>query len=182
MPTPSSDEFVDARSLHSTCPPEDERPSGRRTSQSEGFLNDDAIAALVVNQQPTPPSDSQRSPGPSEPYSNDQRIKQITMAEEMQTSSSEILSPVSIEDTQEENDQSEHHASSCGYSGGSSSMSNEFSNVRVRSRWPLIFISKNRIDLLGSLLRPHRPHSCAPVASSTGHSSLSVKFMMYKSR
>jgi glucose-induced degradation protein 4 len=132
MPTPSSDEFMDARSMHSTCPPEDERPSGRRTPQTEGFLDDDVVAAPAVIQQPTPPpSESQRSPGPSEPYSNEQRMKQIAMAEEMQTSSTEILSPVSIEDTQEETEQSEHHASGSGYTGGSSSMSNEFSNVRV---------------------------------------------------
>jgi hypothetical protein len=134
MPTPSSDEFMDVRSLHSTCPPEDERPIGRRASQSDGFLDDDVVASPIVNQQPTPPpSDSQRSPGPSEPYSNDQRIKQIAMAEEIQASSSEILSPVSIEETQEESEHAEHHASSSRYSGGSSSMSNEFSNVRVRS-------------------------------------------------
>jgi hypothetical protein len=54
------------------------------------------------------------------------------MAQDMQTLSSEILSPVSMEDTQEESEQSEHRGSSGGYSGSSSSMSNDFSNVRVR--------------------------------------------------
>jgi hypothetical protein len=134
MPTPSSDEFVDARSLHNTCPPEDERPSGWRTSEGDGIRDEDAVAALDVIQQPTPPpSESQRSPGLSDINTNDQRIMQIAMGEEMQTSSSEILSPVSMEDTQEESEQSEHRGSSGGYTGGSSSMSNEFSNVRVCS-------------------------------------------------
>jgi hypothetical protein len=133
MPTPSSDEFVDARSLHSTCPPEDERPSGRRTSEGDGTRNENAVAASDVIQQPTPPpSETHRSPGTSDTYSNDQRTKQIAMAQDMQTLSSEILSPVSMEDTQEESEQSEHRGSSGGYSGGSSSMSNDFSNVRVR--------------------------------------------------
>jgi hypothetical protein len=133
MPTPSSDEFVDARSLHSTCPPEDERPSGWRTTEGDGIRNDDAVAAPDMIQQLSPsPSESQRSPALSDTYSNDQRIKQITMTEEMQISSSEILSPVSMEDTQEESEQSEHRGSTGGYTGGSSSMSNDFSNIRVR--------------------------------------------------
>jgi len=132
MPTPSSDGFVDARLLHSTCPPEDERPSGWRTSEGDVVRDEDAVAASDVIQQPTPPpSESQRSPGLSDAYPNEQRIKQITMAEEMRTSSTEILSPVSMEDTQEESEQSEHRGSSGGYTGGSSSMSNDFSNVRV---------------------------------------------------
>jgi glucose-induced degradation protein 4 len=133
MPTPSSDEFVDARSLHSTCPPEDERPSGRRTSEGDGARNENAVAASDAIQQPTPPpSETYRSPGPSDTYSNDQRTKQMAMSPDMQTSSSEIPSPVSMEDTQEESEQSEQRGSSGGYSGGSSSMSNDFSNVRVR--------------------------------------------------
>lgn len=141
MPTPSSAEFVDTRTLHSICPPDDDRSSGRIISQVDGFQDNDAVAAPVANQQPTPPpSESRRSPGPSEPYSNDQRFKQISMSEEIQISPSEILSPVSVEDAQEESEQAEHHTSGSGYSGGSSSMSNEFSNIRVRSRPPRVLI------------------------------------------
>lgn len=133
MPTPSSDEFVNSRPLHGSCPPEDERPSGWRTSEGESARNEDAVAAPDMMQQPTPPpSETQRSPGPSDTYSNDQCIKQIVMADEIRASSSEILSPVSMEDTQEENDQSEHRRPGGGYSGSSSSMSNDFSNIRVR--------------------------------------------------
>ena len=147
MPTPSSDEFVDARSLHSTCPPDDERPIEWRTSEGDGIRDEDAVAAPDVIQQPSPsPSESQRSPGPADTYSNDQCIKQIAMAEEMQTSSSEILSPVSMEDTQEESEQSEHRGSSGGYTGGSSSMSNDFSNVRVRLSCSSCFLERNAID------------------------------------
>lgn len=143
MPTPSSDEFVDARSLHSTCPPEDERPSGWRTSEVDGIRDEDAVAGLGVTQQPTPPSsESQRSPGPSDTYLNDQHTMQTAMVEDMQTSSSEILSPVSMEDTQEESEQSEHRGSSGGYSGGSSSMSNDFSNIRVRLSYSTSLLMK----------------------------------------
>jgi hypothetical protein len=183
MPTPSSDEFVDARSLHNTCPPEDERPSGWRTSEGDDIPDDDAAAEPDVIQQPTPPpSESQRSPGPSNIYSNDQRIKQTIMAEEMQTSSSEILSPVSIEDTQEENEQSEHRGSSSGYTRGSSSMSNDFSNIRVRISLPPGFLKKNGIDRLHSLLLLHLPHSCGRGANFMGRSNPSVKYMMYRLR
>jgi glucose-induced degradation protein 4 len=184
MPTPSSsDEFVDARSLHSTCPPEDERPSGWRTSEGDGIRGEDAVAAPDVIQQPSPPpSESQRSPGLSDTYSNDQRIKQIAMAEEMQTSSSEILSPVSMEETQEESEQSDHRGSSGGYTGGSSSMSNDFSNIRVRFSLPSWILRETRIDRLHSLCHLLPPRSCGPGANSVGRSNPSVKYMMYRLR
>jgi hypothetical protein len=142
MPTPSSDEFVDARSLHNTCPPEDERSNEWRASEGDGIRDEHVVVALDVIQQPTPPpSESQRSPESSNAYSNEQRIKQIDMEEEKQHSSSETLSPVSMEDTQEESEQSDHRGSSSGYSGGSSSMSNDFSNVRVCHKLTLSLVA-----------------------------------------
>jgi hypothetical protein len=95
---------------------------------------EDTIAAPIVNQQRPSPlsSDSPRSPDFSDASPNEQRTKHMTAAEESQTLSSEIMSPASAEDTQEDSEQSEHLALSSGYTGSSSSISKEFSNVRVR--------------------------------------------------
>jgi glucose-induced degradation protein 4 len=183
MPTPASDEFMDARSLHSTCPPEDERAGGWRTTEDDDIRDEDAVAAPDMIQQPSPPpSESQRSPVLSDTYSNDQRIKQVAMADEMQTSSSETLSPVSMEDTQEESEQSEHCGSSGGYTGGSSSMSNDFSNIRVRLSLSSWLPRETRIKRLHSLFHLHHPHFCGRGANSMGLSNPSVKYMMYRLR
>jgi glucose-induced degradation protein 4 len=133
MPTPSSDQTVDERSLHSSCPPEDDRSSSWRTSEIDEMRREDSTAVPIGNQQHSIPlSDSHRSPDLSDANPNEQRMKQMAAAEESQTSSSDVMSPVSVEDTQEDSEQSEHPVLSTGYTGGSSSMSNEFSNVRVR--------------------------------------------------
>ena len=183
MPTPSSDQTVDERSLHSSCPPEDNRSSSWRTSEIDEMRREDSTSVPIGNQQHSIPlSDSHRSPDLSDVNPNEQRMKQMGAAEESQTSSSEIMSPVSAEDTQEDSEQSENHVLSSGYPGGSSSMSNEFSNVRVcvlPLRTPLKLML---IWILCSWFHLHRPPFYAREASSMAHNNLSGKSMTYKLR
>jgi hypothetical protein len=132
MPTPSNNDAVDARSLHSSCPPEDDRPSSWRTSETGGTRDADSVAAPIVEQRSLPPlSESPRSTDTSDANLHEQRMKDIGMAEESQVPSSETMSPASAEDVQEDSEQSDHTVLASGYTGGSSSMSNEFSNIRV---------------------------------------------------
>jgi hypothetical protein len=135
MPTPSIDEIVDdSRSSHTTCPPDDDRSSDWRASDTEVSQDEGLVTATTMNiQQPTPPpSDSQSANSPSHPFTgNEQHTKKLDMegdSQSMEIVSGDMMSPVSVEDKQEE---AEQPALATSQVGNSPSMSYDFSNVRV---------------------------------------------------
>ena len=127
MPTPSSDEGIVATpSLHSSCPPDDDRSSWRSLEIDE--TRDEAIeTAPEVLQQPTPPpSDSQVTGSTDTHVAEPQDVKRMDIDEEI--APRDMLSPMSAEgDKQEETELPALPVTDL----GSPSMGYEFSNVRV---------------------------------------------------
>lgn len=132
MPTPSDDdETLDiSRSSHPTCPPEDDRSNPWRTSEiDESHRNDSDVTAILNQLAPPSASHSDLPTSILEQIPNNGRHSR-KMDIDDGSSSQELMSPVSIEDKQEENVQA---ALSSGYIGGSSY---DFSSVRVRASIP----------------------------------------------
>ncbi|KUJ07992.1 vesicle-mediated transport protein-like protein Vid24 [Mollisia scopiformis] len=96
MPTPSSaDNLAAASSLHSSCPPDDDRSSWR-SIQMEDTQDEAIVTAPEVLQQPTPPpTDSQVTGSTNTHIAEHQQTKRMDIDEE--TSGPDILSPMSAE-------------------------------------------------------------------------------------
>jgi hypothetical protein len=130
MPTPSNEQVVDdSRMLHASCPPDDDRSNNWRTTDSESIPSNDITPTMINEQIMAPQSDPQGPPSSAETYIDDsqQSNKQVDAVEG--TSSSEIMSPASVDDKPEGSDQQVSLTDS--YASGTPSMSYEFSNVRV---------------------------------------------------
>jgi len=103
------------------------------------ILDDDSIHATVVNQQPTPPSDSQAAVGSTEHCeAEDQHLKKMEI--DGDGSAGDMLSPMSIEEKQEEPGQP---ALTHGYTSNSPSTSYDFSNVRVCLKCDMCLMDAN---------------------------------------
>jgi hypothetical protein len=138
MPTPSTTETVDQRLSQNSCPPDDDRVSPWSVTELDDMRRDESSATPMQREErsSTPQPDSPLSPGQSNTQPDDEGAKRVSVEEELRMSSSDTTSPASAGDNQEESEQSEHTLPNGGYTGGTSSMNNEFSNVRVRG--PLI--------------------------------------------
>lgn len=139
--TSSTDEIVDdSRSSHTTCPPEDDRSGDWRGSEIEAVRDesDHPIDAPMMNQDITPAES--RSQNAAEPPESDelQNPKKMEPEEDsspsMDMTSSDMMSPASLDDKQDEALQSPLANANA---GNSPSMSQEFSNVRVHPK-PLL--------------------------------------------
>ncbi|KAH7403457.1 vacuolar import and degradation protein-domain-containing protein [Cadophora sp. MPI-SDFR-AT-0126] len=135
-PSPSSNEtIVAATSLHSSCPPDDDRENWRVVDMD--VPHDEAIAtAPEVLQQPTPPPAESRPAGSTDTHIAAQHsTKQMDVDED--NSGPDMLSPMSAEgDKQEE---SELPALS-NTDLGSPSMGYDFSNIRLLPSSPSSFL------------------------------------------
>jgi len=136
MPTPSSDEGILATpSLHSSCPPDDDRSSWGGLEIDD--TRDEAIAtAPEVLQQPTPPpSDSPVTGSADTHVAGSQDVKRMDIDEEI--APRDMLSPMSAEgDKQEETELPALSTTDL----GSPSMGYEFSNVRLLPSSPSSYL------------------------------------------
>ncbi len=96
MPTPSSDEIVDAsRQPHTTCPPDDERASTWRTSEMDVEIQDDSPTAIVIDETASLRFEVPDEVGLTESHpNNDQQLKKMDIDEEIPSKDS--MSPVSM--------------------------------------------------------------------------------------
>lgn len=126
-PSPSSNEtIVAATSLHSSCPPDDDRANWRVVDMD--VPHDEAIAtAPEVLQQPTPPPAESRPAGSTDTHiAAPHNTKQMDIDED--NSGPDMLSPMSAEgDKQEESELPALPNTDL----GSPSMGYDFSNIRV---------------------------------------------------
>jgi hypothetical protein len=104
MPTPSDgthdatllDIETEARTAHTTCPPEDSRFEARIRQESDESHN--ALTLTVATQQPTPPAERDRTDGPKDDGSRSERsdVHQIESVEDsFTTDSMVVLTPMS---------------------------------------------------------------------------------------
>lgn len=131
MPTPQSNEnMVAAPSIHSSCPPDDDRSSWR-SLEIEDSLVDANMPAPEVLQQPSPspsPPESHTAGSTDTHIAGQQQSKQMDIDEE--ASAPDILSPMSAEADKQQDETDLHQLTRTDL--GSPSMGYDFSNIRVR--------------------------------------------------
>jgi hypothetical protein len=126
MPTPSSNEDIVAASLHSSCPPDDDRSSWRSVEMDESHA-DATHTTPEIFQQPTPPRSDSQAPGSTDSHIVEQQgNKRMDIDEESHIP--DMLSPMSAEG--DKHDDTELHALS-NTDISSPSMGYDFSNIRV---------------------------------------------------
>ncbi len=173
MPTPQTHEnLVPAPSIHSSCPPDDDRSSWRSVEIEDSLIEANLIAPPVL-QQPSPPPSHSHTAGSTDPHiAEQQQTKRMDIDEE--ASAPDMLSPMSAE--ADKQDESELHPLTRA-DLGSPSIGYDFSNIRVR------FMSRDRrctfleTDLSLSLYLPLLHPSCARVADSKVPNNRSGKSM-----
>lgn len=127
MPTPSSaDNIAAASSIHSSCPPDDDRSSWRGL-QLDDSQDEAIVTAPETFQQPTPPPSDSQLTGSTETHAVEQpQSKRMDIEEE--TNGPDMLSPMSAE-TDKQDDSEMPTLSRTDLS--SPSMGYDFSNIRV---------------------------------------------------
>lgn len=140
MPTPSDDilhipsvtDHHVERSTHTTCPPEIERLNVWRTQDDYVNVREDSAVEPSPQQQRTPPPSAEDLGRTDTQDSQQAHTKQMDVEEDI--SSGEAMSPLSLAP---ENKEGEQRLSPVSMSpavathSSSSSMSHEFSNIRV---------------------------------------------------
>jgi len=177
-PSPSSNEtIVAATSLHSSCPPDDDRANWRVVDMD--VPHDAAIAtAPEVLQQPTPPPAESRPAGSTDTHiAAPHNTKQMDVDED--NGGPDMLSPMSAEgDKQEESELPALPNTDL----GSPSMGYDFSNIRVCAPCLVVRYHCSATYFIFSLFHPRLLLFCAPEASFMGPSSRSAKYTMFRSR
>ncbi|KAI9814444.1 MAG: hypothetical protein M1827_003300 [Pycnora praestabilis] len=143
MPTPSEDilhashpSIVTSphnhRSLHATCPPEEERLSARRMRALNGEFSDETMVEVPLEQQSTPSADAESSRPPDINNIDESHGKQFNTEDE--TMAVDGMSPLSAVSDPKDNDQQLSPSLTLPVavpSASPSSMSYEFSSVRL---------------------------------------------------
>ena len=122
MPTPN---IATTTSLHSSCPPDDDRASWRTTDDSQEGVD---VPAPEVSQQPTPPPSDSQPAGSADTHITRQRESKRTDIEE-EINAPDMLSPISTEGEKHEDNELRTLTRT---DLGSPSMGYDFSNIRVR--------------------------------------------------
>lgn len=131
------------RQPHASCPPEEERSESwpqMETTTAGASRSDGAGRSVAVNQNVTPPpADILRQDEASQTDDTQQRKRMD--ARPGGAPAAEMLSPVSIDEKQEEKEKErEQLVPMRSYAGSSPSMAYEFSNVRLKPSSPSSFL------------------------------------------
>ena len=133
MPTPqSSEDIVATPSLHSSCPPEDDRSSWRSVDMEDRPVDENLPPSEVLQQSSTPTSDS-RTPGSTDTHIEGQhQTKRMDIDEEV--SAPDMLSPMSAEAEKPHDESDLQPLTRADLGSCSPSMGYDFSNIRVSMR------------------------------------------------
>lgn len=128
MPTPQSDEnMVAAPSIHSSCPPDDDRSSWRSVEMEDSLVEENLPAPEVL-QQPSPSPPESHTAGSTDTHiAEPQQGKRMDIDEE--ASAPDMLSPMSAEADKQQDESDLHQLTRSDLS--SPSMGYDFSNIRV---------------------------------------------------
>ncbi|RDW88923.1 putative VID24 [Coleophoma cylindrospora] len=135
MPTPSSDENIPAiPSLHTSCPPDDDRSSRRNAEMDDS--HDDAVILPGLRRPGSPPSDTpERGSADRDVTRNQHHVKHLDIDEDH--ASTDMLSPMSTATEKHETSELSALAST---DPGSPSMGYDFSHVRLIPSSPSSFL------------------------------------------
>jgi glucose-induced degradation protein 4 len=128
--------MVAAPSIHSSCPPDDDRSSWRSVELQGGLIEANIPAPEVLHQPSPSPPESHTTGSTDTHIAEHQQGKRMDIDEE--ASAPDILSPMSAEADKQQDESDLHQLTRSDL--GSPSMGYDFSNIRVSihpKRWTL---------------------------------------------
>ncbi|PMD64046.1 vesicle-mediated transport protein-like protein Vid24 [Hyaloscypha bicolor E] len=137
MPTPQSNEnMLPAPSIHSSCPPDEDRSSWRSIEMEDGLVEANVPAPEVL-QQPSPSPPESHTTGSTDTHiAEQQQGKRMDIDEE--ASAPDMLSPMSTETDKQQDESDLHQLTRSDL--GSPSMGYDFSNIRLIPSSPSSFL------------------------------------------